>query len=87
MPEIPDSLIPKEARAKDPEDLIRWRTIAYRTVAVWSGVVLVVTVVVLLVLFPEWRAALAGGLFPAEHKAAPTQAGTAARPGPGSASC
>lgn len=60
MPEIPDALAPKEDRGKDSESLIRWRTVSYHTLIFWSTTGLVLVIVVILVFFPGWRAALSG---------------------------
>ncbi|MBI4463662.1 MAG: hypothetical protein HY647_03060 [Acidobacteria bacterium] len=62
MPEFPDSLAPRQPRSKDPESRIRWRTIRYRSVVVGSGTVVALTVLILLLIFPEWRARLVAWL-------------------------
>ena len=57
MPEIPDSLLPKE-RARSSGDLIRWHTVSYRALLIWIlGVVILVGAIVL-ALVPEWRTSL-----------------------------
>ena len=63
MPEIPESLLPKEHSSKDSADLIRWQTISYRTLAAWISLALVLIVSILLVIFPAWRTALAAWAF------------------------
>ena len=63
MPEIPDSLLPKERPTKDSADLIQWHTISYRTLAAWVGLALALVLGVLLALFPEWRAGLTAWMF------------------------
>src|SRR3972149_3426089 len=63
MPEIPESLLPKEHSSKDSADLIRWQTISYRTLAAWISLALGLIVSILLVIFPAWRTALAAWAF------------------------
>ncbi len=63
MPEIPDSLTPKESGKQPAEPVVRWRTISYRALGIWSGGALVLLVVVLLIIFPQWRSALTGLFF------------------------
>ena len=63
MPEIPDSLLPKERTTKDSADLIQWHMISYRTLAAWVGLALALAMGILLALFPEWRAGLMTSLF------------------------
>src|SRR3989338_4064089 len=58
MPEIPDALIPQGEPEQESGEIIRWRTIRYRSVALVSGAVVVATVTILLVIFPVWRASL-----------------------------
>ncbi|MBI4459512.1 MAG: FecR domain-containing protein [Acidobacteria bacterium] len=43
--------------------MIRWRTVSYYTLAFWSLTVAVLVLVVLLMIFPAWRTALAGFVF------------------------
>ncbi len=45
MPEIPDSLNPKESGHQPDEPVVRWRTVSYRALGIWSGGVLVLLVV------------------------------------------
>lgn len=66
MPEIPDSLLPKERGSKDSAELIRWRTISYRTLVFWTSLALVLVIAILLTIFPQWRAALAAWIFGAD---------------------
>jgi len=58
MPEIPDSLIPKERPAREQNDLIQWHTISYRTLALYIFGALVVVAAILLAVFPSWRGAV-----------------------------
>lgn len=58
MPEIPDSLIPKESPAKDQGELIQWHTISYKTLTAGVLGLLILAGVVFLALFPEKYAAL-----------------------------
>src|SRR5437773_8560168 len=58
MPEVPDSFIRKEKESKSSAELIRWRTVTYRAVALWGGGVAAVGFVVVMALVPQWRAAL-----------------------------
>lgn len=62
MPELPDSLAPRQPRSTDDESRIRWRTIRYRTVIVGSATVVGVTVLILLLVFPAWRTRLVAWL-------------------------
>jgi hypothetical protein len=58
MPEIPDSLLPKErpaAKDVDTEDLIRWRTMSYRALLFWILLALSIVGGVVLGVVPEWR--------------------------------
>ena len=55
MPEIPDSLLPKERSAKDTSDLIRWHTVSYRALLVWVLLAVSLVAGVVLALVPEWR--------------------------------
>lgn len=55
MPEIPESLLPKERSPKDSDDLIRWRTISYRSLLLWVVFAVSLVVAVLLAVVPEWR--------------------------------
>ena len=61
MPELPDSLAPKEARGGD-DSRIRWRTVRYRSLVVGSITVVLLAVLILLLVFPQWRAALVSWL-------------------------
>jgi hypothetical protein len=63
MPEIPESLLPKERGSKDSIDLIRWQTVSYRTLAAWITAALVLIVSILLVIFPAWRTTFAAWAF------------------------
>ncbi|OFV96586.1 MAG: hypothetical protein A3H28_16085 [Acidobacteria bacterium RIFCSPLOWO2_02_FULL_61_28] len=59
MPEIPDALIPKgEPEEESSREILRWRTVRYRSVALVSGAVVIATATILLVIFTEWRASL-----------------------------
>ena len=58
MPEIPDSLLPKERSTKESSDLIRWRTISYRSLIVWVLLGLSLAAGVVLAVMPEWRQGL-----------------------------
>lgn len=62
MPEIPESLIPKERPGKEQADLIEWHTISYRTLSLYIFAVLLVIAGILLAVFPTWRASLLGKL-------------------------
>ncbi|MBI4443829.1 MAG: hypothetical protein HY649_10700 [Acidobacteria bacterium] len=61
MPELPDSLAPKESRGGD-DSRIRWRTVRYRSLVVGSITVVLLTVLILLLVFPQWRASLVSWL-------------------------
>lgn len=59
MPEFPDSVGPKGNNSESSSELIQWHTVTYRTVAVWTLLLLAVAAGVLTVLYPQWwRAAL-----------------------------
>ncbi len=58
MPEIPDSLIPKDRPTKDQADLLEWRTVSYKTLTLGIMGVLVLVVGILLALFPNSPASL-----------------------------
>src|SRR5262245_44453860 len=55
MPEIPESLLPKDRGAKDADDLIRWHTVSYRTLALWIVLAVSLTLGIVLALVPQWR--------------------------------
>jgi hypothetical protein len=57
MPEIPDSLLPKE-RSRDSGDFIRWHTVSYRSLLTWILGVTVLAVSIALAVVPGWRASL-----------------------------
>ena len=59
MPELPDSLAPKEEDSKDSAELIHWHTVSYRSLALWLFGLLALAVVVLTVIYPQWWAGLA----------------------------
>ncbi len=54
MPEVPDSLTPKDDGGNDSPELIRWRSISYSTVFLWAGILVVVALGVLTFLYPGW---------------------------------
>ena len=58
MPEIPDSLLPKERVAKDSGDLIRWHTFSYRALFLWILTLVLLVGGIVLAVVPEWRASL-----------------------------
>ena len=58
MPEIPESLIPKDRPAKEQADLIQWHTMSYRALALYIFGALAAVMTILLIVFPTWRAAL-----------------------------
>jgi hypothetical protein len=57
MPEIPDSLLPKD-RARDSGDLIRWHTVSYRALLTWILAAILLIGGTVLGLVPEWRNSL-----------------------------
>lgn len=58
MPEIPESLIPKDRPTKEQSEIIQWKMISYRTVALYLlGIILVATMAVLAIV-PSWRQAV-----------------------------
>src|SRR3972149_1424532 len=63
MPEIPESLLPKERSTKDSADLIRWRTIRYRALLLWILLAVSLVAGVVLAVVPQWREELRSWLF------------------------
>ena len=63
MPEIPDSLLPKERSIKDSADLIRWRMIKYRVLLLWILLAISLVAGVVLAVVPRWREDLRSWLF------------------------
>ena len=63
MPEIPESLLPKERSTKDSADLIRWRTISYRALLLWILLAVSLVAGVVLAVVPQWREGLRSWLF------------------------
>jgi hypothetical protein len=58
MPEIPDSLLPKERATKDTADLIQWHTVSYRALLIWVLLGVSLLAGVILAVAPEWRQGL-----------------------------
>jgi hypothetical protein len=68
MPEIPESLLPKDRSAtKDTDDLIRWRTVTYKALIIWIVLVLIVVTGIVLAVMPQWRESLKSLLFGANR--------------------
>ncbi|OFV93721.1 MAG: hypothetical protein A3F68_11395 [Acidobacteria bacterium RIFCSPLOWO2_12_FULL_54_10] len=63
MPELPDALTPKEDRGNNGEQLIRWHTVKYRSVIIWSISSILIVTTILLVIFPQWRTTLFNFVF------------------------
>ncbi|MBI3935145.1 MAG: hypothetical protein HY316_10680 [Acidobacteria bacterium] len=63
MPEIPDSLLPKERNTKDSADLIRWHTVSYRTLLLWVLLAVSLVAGIVLAVVPQWREGLQAWLF------------------------
>jgi hypothetical protein len=68
MPEIPESLLPKERAVKGGSggDMIRWHMVSYRSLLLWILTAVILVTVVILALVPEWRQSLqawAGNFF------------------------
>ncbi|MBI2816632.1 MAG: hypothetical protein HYX72_06805 [Acidobacteria bacterium] len=53
MPEVPDFFASK-AKDSSSDELIRWHTVTYRTVAVWLIIVMAVVGTLLTILYPQW---------------------------------
>ena len=58
MPEIPESLLPKDRGPKDSDDLIQWHTISYRALALWVALALTLVGGFVLAVVPQWREGL-----------------------------
>ncbi len=58
MPDIPESLQPKEKPSRDQGDLIQWHTVSYRTLMIYILGVLLLAGGTLLAVFPDWREAV-----------------------------
>ena len=67
MPEIPESLLPKERGVKDSDDLIQWRTFSYRALALLVLLALALTMGILLAVVPSWRVSLLAWLAGGGH--------------------
>jgi hypothetical protein len=67
MPELPDSLAPKQEDSKDSAELIQWHTISYRAVYSWIIGLVVLALVILTIVSPHWWLALAS-VFSASEK-------------------
>jgi hypothetical protein len=72
MPEIPDSLLPKERVTRDSTDLIRWRTVSYRSLLVWILLILSALGAVVLGVMPEWRRELVAWMRGSDREGAAT---------------
>lgn len=53
MPEVPDPFASKGTDTSSDE-LIRWHTVTYRTVAVWLTLVMAVAITLLTLVYPQW---------------------------------
>jgi hypothetical protein len=67
MPEIPESLLPKDRGPKESSELIRWHTVSYRALTLWVLLGLFLVTAVLLAVVPQWREGLKAMLFSADR--------------------
>lgn len=58
MPEIPESLIPKERPTRQQSEIIQWRMISYRAVALYGLAIVLVVAGGLIAINPKWREAV-----------------------------